>query len=357
MQNADAGQCKNAGEERRKNMTKVSVIIPVYNAETYLRECLDSVASQTLSDIEIICVNDGSTDSSPEILREYASRDDRFVIIDKQNEGYGRGMNDGFDRASGEYIGIVESDDYILPEMYEELYDRAVKHDLDLIKADFYRFHDEGNRRVSLYAHMVKGGNAYNTVIDPKEDDRVFKNLINTWSGIYKRSFLQENNIRHNTTPGASFQDNGFWFQTFARADRIMFVDKAYYMNRRDNPNSSVKQRNKVYCLNDEYRYIHDFLDRNPELKDRFIHSFTMKRARNYFWNYSRISAQYRREYVSAISKEFKESMAAGEFDRSYFTAAEWVVVRAVTASGAVGNMVLQMRMRLSRLNRQNTER
>ena len=94
-------------------MPKVSVIIPVYNVEKYLRQCLDSVINQTLKDIEIICVDDGSTDNCPNILDEYAAKDARIKIIHKKNEGYGKAMNVGISHASGEYIGIVEPDDYI----------------------------------------------------------------------------------------------------------------------------------------------------------------------------------------------------------------------------------------------------
>ena len=304
-------------------MPKVSIIIPVYNTQKYLRMCLDSVTGQTLEDIEIICINDGSTDSSPEILREYAAKDVRIIVIDKKNEGYGRGMNDGLDIACGEYIGIVESDDFIQPDMYETLYKIAKEKDLDIIKSDFYRYYDADGTVRTIYEKLVKAGGRYNEVIDPKEDVSVFKNMVNTWSGIYKRSFIEEHHIRHNTTPGASFQDNGFWFQTFAWADRVYFVDRGWYMNRRDNPDSSVKRRDKVYCMNDEYKFIHDFLDANPPLKERFIYAYSFKRARNYFWNYGRIAKEFRKEYLEVISEEFKAASAMGEMDLSYFTEAE----------------------------------
>ena len=99
-------------------MVKVSIIVPTYNVEQYLAECMDSITGQTLRELEIICVNDGSTDGSLNILKKYAASDDRIIIIDKKNEGYGRAMNDGLDRASGEYVGIVEPDDYMDLHMY-----------------------------------------------------------------------------------------------------------------------------------------------------------------------------------------------------------------------------------------------
>ena len=119
-------------------MAIVSVITPIYNVERYLPECLDSLLSQTLEDIEFICVNDGSTDGSGEILRSYAARDPRIIVIEKENSGYGASMNVGLDAASGEYIGIVESDDFASPEMFETLYQLAVDHGQpDIVKSNY----------------------------------------------------------------------------------------------------------------------------------------------------------------------------------------------------------------------------
>ena len=97
---------------------------------------------QTLHDIEIICINDGSTDGSLKILQEYAAKDSRIVLIDKMNEGYGVGMNIGLDKATGEYIGIVEPDDFVPLSMYEDLYKVAKENELDFVKADFIVLHE-----------------------------------------------------------------------------------------------------------------------------------------------------------------------------------------------------------------------
>ncbi|MBS7046628.1 MAG: glycosyltransferase family 2 protein, partial [Eubacterium sp.] len=106
-------------------MPKISIIVPVCNVEKYLSKCLDSIVNQTLKEIEIICIDDGSTDDSGAILDSYSQKDSRIKVIHKKNSGYGNSMNVGMDCAEGEYIGIVESDDCILPEMYEELYKAA----------------------------------------------------------------------------------------------------------------------------------------------------------------------------------------------------------------------------------------
>ena len=118
---------------------KVSVVVPVYNVEQYIFQCLESLRRQTIKDIEVICVNDGSTDNSAQIIQEFVSKDSRFRLIDKENEGYGKSMNIGIDAAIGEYIGILELDDFALLSMYEDLYEVAHKEDLDFVKGDFFR--------------------------------------------------------------------------------------------------------------------------------------------------------------------------------------------------------------------------
>ena len=122
-------------------MIKLSILIPVYNVSPYLRQCLDSLVGQSLKEIEFICVNDGSTDDSLSILKEYAAKDSRFVIIDKENGGYGKAMNVATSHAQGEYIGIVEPDDFVELNMFEVLYNKAKDYDLDFLKSDFYRFY------------------------------------------------------------------------------------------------------------------------------------------------------------------------------------------------------------------------
>ena len=201
-------------------MAKVSIIIPTYNVELFLDECLESIQRQTLQDIEIICVNDGSTDHSLEIIKKYAENDPRFVIVDKENGGYGKAMNVGLDKATGEYIGIVEPDDYVPLAMYEDLYKIAKENDLDMVKADFYRFTrnpENGNMNL-VYNHLDLTGKWYGKLFDPSEEPETLRFIMNTWSGIYKREFLERHHIRHNETPGASFQDNGFYFETFIYA-------------------------------------------------------------------------------------------------------------------------------------------
>lgn len=304
---------------------KVSILVPTYNVEPYLVQCMDSIINQTLKEIEIICVNDGSTDNSLDILKSYAARDERIILIDKENGGYGKGMNIASSRATGEYIGIVEPDDYIPPRMYEELYDKAIDHDLDFVKADFYRFtKDERTGNIQyVYNHLSKNPEDYNVVFNPSENPIALKYIMNTWSGIYRRSFLEEYNIVYNETPGASFQDNGFYFQTFVFGKRAMIVDTPYYMNRRDNPNSSVNNKSKVYAMNIEYDHIRKILIQEPEIWERFKGMYWFKKYHNYNFTTKRISDEFKWEYVERFSNEFTWARKRAELIQEVFTPTE----------------------------------
>lgn len=131
-------------------MSKVSVIIPVYNTEKFLRKCLDSVCNQTLQDIEIICINDCSTDGSLEILREYAGKDNRIKLIELfENGGAAKARNIGIDIAHGEYIGFVDSDDFVDLDFYEKLYNKAVETGADAVKG-VYKYSENGFIELSI---------------------------------------------------------------------------------------------------------------------------------------------------------------------------------------------------------------
>ena len=224
-------------------MPKVSVIMPSLNVGEYIKETIESVISQTLKDIEIICVDAGSTDGTLEILKEYASSDDRIRIILSDIKSYGYQMNLGIENAVGEYIGIVETDDFIEPDMYADLYRTAVENGADIVKSDSDLFiNDENGVRLSALYELKK----YNKL----EYDRVYscdryldgdaKPECYIWDAIYRRQFLIDGKVRFNETPGASFQDFAFRYQTCFFARRIVAVHKAYYHYRRDNTGSST---------------------------------------------------------------------------------------------------------------------
>lgn len=305
--------------QKKNSQPKVSVIVPVYNNAQYLHECIDSIVNQTLQEIEIICIDDGSTDKSSEILDEYARKDPRVKVIHKKNTGYGHSMNVGLDAATGEYIGIVESDDYILPEMYDTLYQTAKKYDVDFVKSDFKRFYGDKKNRIFEDRFLTEDKSIYGKILNPQENLSLFhlNNVI--WNGIYSYRFIFNNNIRFNETPGASYQDNGFWFQIFMWAKKIYCIKNNLYMLRRDNPNSSVLSKVKVFCMCDEYKFIRDILNKNSSLEKKLIKIFNLKKFHNYMFTYNRIGDEYKLLFLKRFSEEFYESYKKKELDKEIF--------------------------------------
>lgn len=298
------------------NNVKVSVILPSLNVGMYIRECIESVISQTLREIEIICVDAGSTDGTLETIKEFMAKDSRIMLINSSKKSYGHQMNLAMEAATGEYVGIVETDDFVPNNMFKDLYEIAKKNDVDFVKADFYRFKENANGTLDKTLFKLSDNKYYyNRVIDISEEPRCFNFVLNTWSGIYKRSFIVENNIRHNETPGASFQDNGFWFQTFMHAHRAYFVDKPYYMNRRDNPNSSVYDTSKIYVICDEYEYILSVLEKYPNLFELFKGQYTQKLLENYLWTLERIHFENKPAFYERLLKVFRGLSARGMID------------------------------------------
>lgn len=303
------------------NFPKVSIIMPSLNVVDYIQECMESVVNQTLKDIEIICVDAGSTDGTLEILHEYEAKDSRVKIILSDRKSYGYQMNLGMDAATGEYIGIVETDDYVKLDMYEKLFKIAETNSLDLIKADFYRFVRNDNGEETLfYNHLTDDISYYKRVINPKEELVIFTFIMNTWSGIYKNSFLKSNHIKHNETPGASFQDTGFWFQTFCYANKVFFLNEPLYMNRRDNPNSSVFNKSKIFCPCDEYDFIYSILQCDAELKNSFLPAYQYMRYKGYMASLNRSGPQHKLQFLKRFSQDFRFSENIGELDESMFT-------------------------------------
>ena len=299
---------------------KVSIILPSLNVVEYIEECLNSVCKQSLKEIEIICVDAGSTDGTLEKIQKFALNDERIKILIADKKSYGYQMNLGIDNSKGKYVGIVETDDYVSESMYEDLYNIAEANGVDFVKADFYRFnHNESGEEVLYLNKLSDNSDYYNRIINPRKEKSVFKFTMNTWSGIYNREFLIKHNIRHNETPGASYQDTDFWFQTFSLAERVYFVDKPYYKNRRDNPNSSVYNNKKIYAFCDEYEYIYSILFKNKQNND-LLPEFQLYRYRSYMSSLNKCEGDDKRKFVQRFKEDLLLSKERGELDLSLFT-------------------------------------
>lgn len=340
-------------------MPKVSVVVLVYNVEKYLEQCLDSIVNQTLKDIEIICVDDGSTDKSGEILDKYVTEDDRVKVIHKKNSGYGNSMNIGFDAAQGEYIGIIESDDYAELNMFESLYECAVENNLDVVKSEYFFYFSipiERNEKQDVFSEVMCS-RIFKPLTDfeSKMEMVEFFNIKPTiWSSIYRRDFIRKNDIRFNETPGASFQDASFNFKVWACAERVKLYPEAFLHYRQDNENSSVNSKGKLYCVCDEYEEMQRFLDLHPEKKGRLESVKSRIKFDSYMWNFGRISPKYKFIFLDRMSQEFKEDLAKGVVEKDYFEWYKWEILHQIMNDPA--EYYLQTRMQELKGNEPETE-
>ena len=196
---------------------KVSVIVPVYNVEKYIEKCLDSLGNQTLKDIEIIVVNDGSPDNSQEIINRYVKKYPKKVkSYIKENGGQGSARNFGLTVATGEYIGYVDSDDYVELDMYEKLYNKATRNNLNVVICGSYNAYESGKREVELDREIFK---------DKKKN--AFFGRMAVWNKIYKRELLVDSNVSFRSK--LWYEDLDFTLQILAGAEKIGYVNKPFY--------------------------------------------------------------------------------------------------------------------------------
>ncbi len=279
-------------------MCSVSVIVPLHNSKKYLRECIESILHQTEKDIEIICV-DSSTDGTTEMMRQYQKGDSRIRLVEDANASYGYKLNMGMRLAEGEYMAIVESDDYIAKNMMEELYRTAKGVGADFVKADFERYIDTRNGRLFGMANRMKDED-YNRIINLREETRLMPLVgINIWSGIYRLQFLKDKRIRFNESEGASYQDTSFAALVTLLSERAYFLKECYYKYRGDNNASSVKSEKKYKCIVDEFIWLRERMNELGCISEVDSAFFKTIRLFSFYWNYSRLSEEYRDKFVA----------------------------------------------------------
>lgn len=294
-------------------MTDISVIVPVYNVEQYLEECLDSLTAQTYMNMEFICINDGSTDNSLSILREYEKKDGRIKVVDKTNEGYGKTMNMGLEMAASPWIGIVESDDFVKENMFEKLYRTARESEADFIKCNFYKYRVREGKNTDYsreYPAEIIG-----TEICPLEYPEIYDAHSSIWAGIYRKYFLDRNHIRFQETPGASYQDISFHFKVLSSACRMKIIGDALLYYRTDNPGSSVYNPNKIFCMSDEIHEIEAYIRNQSLERQELLWPICMrKKFYDYRWNYLRLAPEFQYAFLRLMSEEFTEDEKEGKF-------------------------------------------
>ena len=290
---------------------KISVIIPVYNVEKYLQKCLDSIVNQSLKDFEIVCINDGSTDSSLEILKDFASRDSRFVIIDKKNEGQGVARNLGINLAKGEYILFVDPDDWIEADSLEILYNYAKNNNAQIVKFNYKTYNEKTKKIKNInFANIIKKRFKYDLNKNCTYSWKTFKeHCLNglgvvVWDCLYQTDFIKSNSIKMAETKSA--EDHLFAIGARLLADKIYYLDKYLYFYR-TREGSAVNSINKDnLCIFDNIEELRTFIKKNSlysELENEF---------KNYAkgvinWHYGQTPTEQIEKYKE-LSKKYFES-------------------------------------------------
>ena len=290
---------------------KVSVVIPIYNAERFLDQALSSVEKQTHRNLEIICVNDGSTDGSLDIIKAHAGCDDRYIVIDKQNEGYGASCNKGIEVAAGEWIAVFEPDDWIETGMYGDMLAFAGRECpdavVDVIKTPYWVIRDpDSPQQAKLHC-------SYRGRIRPKkqpfrvaDEPHLLGHHPSVWSAIYRKAFLDEFGIRFREIPGAGWADNPFLVETLCQARGIVYWPHEYYCYREETPDKTraMAQSNPLLSF-ERWQDMADILDRIGEASPEVLTQQITRGFTNMATTLRYISLEDHPEVVSAMHAMF----------------------------------------------------
>ena len=259
-------------------MTKVdlSIIVPVYNVEKYLKQCLNSLICQTLDNYEIIIINDGSTDNSKDIINQYCRSNYNIKVINQKNSGLSVARNRGISEASGEYIAFIDSDDYICNDMMESMLNQAKLNNLDLVVCNYERVYDNSEKNEVVYSHLEEG-----VVYAGKELLKKFlvnKITPNACDKIYKKSIFTKNNIMFPT--GYYHEDLLTMYNILSNINAAAYINRDYYKYRcRENSittSLSIKNITDMEYIIDEINSMFNNSYKSQNELQKYIRAFNV---------------------------------------------------------------------------------
>lgn len=282
----------------------VSVLMPIYNAGRYLYKSIGSIQAQTIQDFEIICVDDGSTDNSVEILKELQAKDPRIKIYSREEKGYAVTMNEALSYASGDYVLNVDPDDWIEPHMIQTMLDN-MSEDTDFVKCAFVFELPNGIQQEYYYADEAI--EFCPRQLPPDLKMRFFASQIAIWTCLIRRSFIRKNNIRLHETPGAAYQDTAFVFQINACADKVRVIPDILYHYNKTNANASTFSARYPLAPSVEYNWMASWCKEFPEYGMYVRSVLCRSRYGSYVWNMQRINHSDRAEFARLAQQDFKD--------------------------------------------------
>ncbi len=268
-------------------MTDISIIVPIYNAEKYLSKCINSLINQTKKEIEIILINDGSTDRSEEIINNY--RDERIKYFKNENQGIGKTRNFGIEKATGKYLMFVDSDDYLKEDACEILFKKAEKEKLDLVICNYYKVDEETDKKEIIEIKEFK-----NTKLKDNKELLLNVNLA-PWNKLYKRDLIKKNKIKF--VENLKYEDAPFVVETMDKAKRIGQVTEAlnYYVIHK-NSETTIRD-NKVFDIIEIVDKIRKYFSKRKDYTE-IINKLSVRILTNY-------TIQQRMQQDKKIAKEF----------------------------------------------------
>ena len=279
----------------------ISVIVPIYKVENYLRQCLDSIINQTYKNLEIILIDDGSPDNCPQICDDYAKKDNRIRVIHKENGGLSSARNAGLDVCKGEYISFVDSDDIISLYFIEILYKEAIKYDADICECEYVDFIDEPNsdslNRVLNYKTCCKTGRD----LEIKLLSNAYTQYVVVWNKLYKKNIYNELRFPN----GKVHEDEFCTYKAFAKSNNVALVDQPlyYYRNRQNSITGSGFNNNRRYII-EAYKEKKIFYNNDKELYNMVISNY-QGILKNYYFLAKNNSKQYK-EMLKTIRYELR---------------------------------------------------
>lgn len=300
-----------------KSAVKVTVIVPVHNSEKHLQQCLESAASQTLRDIEVICIDSSNTNRCFQIIAKMKKEDNRIVYIKDLNSSYGYKINIGIEMAQGDYVAILETDDQMSPDMLQKMYSAGRAHHVDIVTSDYFQFFEYKGRKFGFKCTAYPSTfQVYDRLVNYKTYTP--KTLVagTIWAALYRKEFLVSKHIRLNESPGASYQDASLLFLRGVLAESVYYLDESLYWYRTDNVSSSVKDDKKIFEIINEYEFLKQELEAR-DIKDVGVWNlFYYRKYGGFFWNYLRLPEKARRLFLNRYLAELREDVAAGAISR-----------------------------------------
>ena len=286
---------------------KVSVIVPVYNVEKYLKDCLNSVTNQTLEDIEIICVNDGSTDNSLAILEDYAKKDSRIKIINQKNKGLSGARNTGMKHVQGEYILFLDSDDWLKEDALSELYWSHLDDNLDMLffqTVDYYE--EDGRYELNQFGGMTAIDDSFEGKIFNYKDvaSIIFKIPHSAFNKLYSTSFLQR--INASFPEGINYEDLAFFYDVFLKAERVSILKKELLFYRIRENSISTSGGEKSFDIFKSLKLVNNSLKNTTIIVNKYLQDYLMFIIVNLKFVFVRLKDEYKNDYFKSMLENYE---------------------------------------------------